>query len=247
IRGAALGGEGSITCSGSYTFDRKAARICHLTLTRTETRQPGPVEAGLDIKSTLTVERRPISAPPELTESALSALPAALPAELEQLLFVAAEGKYSLRHSRDWHIFSEDTQQSVLKRLDHGELVAQCNLATGPNAGKGRHQDLAQFRDDIRRALGRRFDRVLEAGEVEGPADGTFRYRVAVGGHEGSVGVLWYYYLVANPEGDQLLVTFTLADAQAKQFADQDLQLIGSLEWKTLVSTQSDASAPKPP
>ena len=57
IQGSARGGPGKMTCEGFLTFDRQAARIDHLDLNRAETRQPGPVEAGLDIKSTLTVTR----------------------------------------------------------------------------------------------------------------------------------------------------------------------------------------------
>ncbi len=110
-------------------------------------------------------------------------------------------------------------------------VVAQANLSLGPNAGKGRHQDLEQFRDDIRRALGRRFGQFVGAGEVDGDPAGGFRYKVTVQGHEGDLGVLWDYYLVANPDGEQLLAIFTLADDQAKTFADQDLRLIGSLKW----------------
>ena len=40
--------------------------------------------------------------------------------------------------------------------------------------------------------------------------------RSAVQGREGDVGVLWDYYLVASPDGDQLLATFTLAADQAQ-------------------------------
>src|SRR5262249_15643361 len=103
--------------------------------------------------------------------------------------------------------------------------------SAGPNAGKGRHQDPAQFREDIQRALGRRFDQILGAGEVGENLAGGFRYRVEVQGHEADVELRWYYYLVASPAGDQILATFTLTQAHAKRFADQDLQLIGSLEW----------------
>jgi hypothetical protein len=246
IRGAALGGEGAITCGGSFTFDRKAGRIDRLSLEREEARKPGPVEAGLEIKSTLNVDRRGVETPAELADAVLTALPSSPQPELEELEFSPPEGKYTLRHDRDWHIFAEDTRQAVLKWLDHGETMAQCNLAVGPNAGKGRHQDLGQFRDDIRRALGPRFDRVLAAEEVDGPPEGGFRYRVAVRGHEGNVGVLWYYYLIAGPEGDQLLVTFTLGVAQAKAFADQDLRLIGTLQWKRADEAPAPTQTPKP-
>ena len=233
VRGAVLGGEGTITCSGSLRFDRKAGRIDRLSVERSETRKPGPVEAGLEIKSTLTIERSPLPTPAELSDGVLAGVPLEPGPKGERLLLASPDGKYTLLHDRDWHTYWDDTRQTVLKRLDRGEVVAQCNLATGPRAGKGRHQDLVQLRDDLRRALGRRFGQFLGAGEVDGDPAGGFRYKLAAQGREGDLGVLWYYYLVASPEGDQLLVTFTLADSQAKAFGDQDLQLIGSLRWKT--------------
>jgi hypothetical protein len=231
VRGAALGGEGVIEFTGDFSFDRKLARVDQLTVSRTEKRKPGPVEAGLQIKSTLRVDRRSVRVPPELGDASVAALPSTRGEGGELLLFRSADGKYMLLHDRDWHMFADSVRQTVLKRLDHGELIAQCNLGVGPSAGKGRHQDPGQFRDDIRRALGPRFVRFLDAGEVQGPPDGVYRYRVAVEGKEGDVGVLWYYYLIASPEGEQLLATFTLGQAQAKQFAEQDLQLIGTLAW----------------
>ena len=57
VKGSVLGGEGTIACNGSFTFDRKIGRIVRLTVDRTESRNPGPVEAGLDVKSTLTLTR----------------------------------------------------------------------------------------------------------------------------------------------------------------------------------------------
>jgi hypothetical protein len=109
--------------------------------------------------------------------------------------------------------------------------VAQCNLTAGPNAGKGRHQDLEQFRDDIRKSLGGRFGHFLGAGEVDGDPAGGFRYKVGVQGRQGELGVVWYYYLIASPEGDQLVATFTLAETQHKAFGDKDETLIGSIRW----------------
>ena len=99
-----------------------------------------------------------------------------------------------------------------------------------PGAGKGRHQDLAQFRDDLRRSLKQRFVRFLGAGEVDGDPAGGFRYKVGVQGREGARRTL-DYYLIASPEGDQLLATFTLAEEDAAAFGAQDLEIIGSLQW----------------
>jgi hypothetical protein len=231
VEGSALGGEGTIACDGFLTFDRLAGLVDRLEVNRTEKRQPGPVEAGLDVRSTLSVLRRPAPLPAELADAAIANLSLDITPERQILQQISTDGKYNLLHDRLWHTYWEDRKLTVLKRLVDGRVVAQCNLAAGPSAGKGRHQDPAQFRDDIRRSLGQRFVQFLGAGEIDGDAAGGFRYKVGIQGRQGELGVLWYYYLVASPEGDQLLATFTLAEQDAKDFGGQDLEMIGSLQW----------------
>jgi hypothetical protein len=231
IQGTALGGTGSITCDGFLTFDRRLARIVQLEVQRVETRQPGPVEAGLDVKSTLTMTRRPAQPSPRLSNAALAGISLDVTPERELLRLNAPGGKSTLVHDRHWHTFWEDSRLIVLKRLEAGRVIAQLNLMVGPSAGKDRHQDPAQFRDDIRRGLQHRFVEFLGAGEVEGDPAGGFRYKVGVQGREADLGVIWYYYLIAGPLGDQLLATFTFAQDHLKTFGDQDLRMIGSLRW----------------
>src|SRR5262249_28209440 len=96
-----------------------------------------------------------------------------------------------------------------------------------------KHQDPDQFRDDVKRALGTRFVQFVGVGEIEGDPAGGFRYKVAVQGRQGDVGILWDYYLIASPEGDQLLATFPHALAQSAAFGDQDLRLVASFRWTT--------------
>lgn len=232
VRGSALGGEGTMACDGSFTFDRKAGLLDRLTFDRAETRRPGPVEGGLDMKSTLTVTRAIAEIPDELTDAALDRVVLNPGPGRDDLLLNGVGGKYSLRHDRDWHIVWDDPRLTVLKRVEGGRAVAQCNLAVGPNAGKGKHQDPAQFRDDVRKGLGSRFVQFLGSGDVEGNPAGGFRYKVGVQGRQGELPVVWFYYLIAGPEGDQVLATFTLAGSQAASFGDRDETLIGTLRWR---------------
>jgi hypothetical protein len=231
VRGAVRGGEGAISCDATLVFDRRTNRVASLTLKREETRGAGQVEPALTFSGTLTMAREALPTPPaELTDGALAGVPLSPPPGLDLLEFVAPDGRYRLLHDRAWHLFWDDSRLAVLKRLDRGELVAQCNLAVGPEAGPGRHQDPQQFRADIQKALGARFGRFAAAGELD-DADGTYRYKVAVQGQEGAQEVLWYYYLVASPAGAQLLGTFTLNVADQARFGEQDLKLMGSLRW----------------
>jgi hypothetical protein len=240
IKGSALGGGGSITCDGFLTFDRRLAQIDRLELNRAEVRQAGPIEAGLDVKSTLVVTRQAAVPPASLGDAALAGISLEITPQRELLRLITPSGKASLLHDRHWHILWDDPKLTVLKRLEGGQLVAQCNFTIGPTVAKGRHQDPGQFRDDVRRALKQRFGTFLGAGEVEGDPAGGYRYKVAVQGHEGNLGVVWLYYLVASSAGEQLLATFTLASNHVPGFGNQDLEMIGSLRWES--ASQTDAA-----
>jgi hypothetical protein len=231
VEGSVLGGSGKISCDGFYTFDRRAGWIDRLELNRKESRQAGLVEAGLDVKSTVTVTRREIEPPTELGDPSIGDLTGPVSPERRLLSLSSPDGKAVLLHDRRWHTTWDDARMVVLKRVEGGRVIGQCNLTIGPKVAKGKHQDPAQFRDDIRRALGRRFVEFVGAGEVDGDPTGGFRYKVGVRGREGNVNLLWSYYLLASPEGDQLLATFTLAEDQFEAFGDQDLVMIGSLQW----------------
>ncbi len=231
IEGKAFGGPGIIICDGFLTFDLEKARIDQLELNRVETRQAGPVEAGLDLKSTLTVSRAATEPSAVLSDKALANLSVQINPQRELLIMTGPGGGSTLLHDRHWHQFWSDPKLMVLKRLEGGQVIAQCNLMVATPAGAGRHQDLGQFRDDIRRGLKDRFVQFLGAGEIGGDPAGGFRYKVGVQGRERDLGVVWYYYLIASPAGDQLLATFTLLEDHVKIFGGQDLDVIGSLRW----------------
>ncbi|AMV36392.1 hypothetical protein [Planctomyces sp. SH-PL62] len=232
VKGSVLGAEGTLTCEGWFTFDRKAGLIDGLELNRTESRQPGAVEAGLDLKSTLTIARRAgIEVPSELSDASLAALSPDLTPGRLLLQLIAPDGRYNLLHERNWHIYWDDKKLVVLKRYEKGRVTAQCNLVYGPPAGKGKHQDVESFREDVKRALKGRFSQFLGAGEVEGDPEGGFRYKLGVQGRQDDLGLLWYYYLIASPRGEQLLATFTLIDSDAPAFGQEDERIIGSLQW----------------
>lgn len=231
IEGSLQGAPGLMTCDGLLALDRRKGWIDRLDLKRNESRRPGPVEAGLDVKSTITLVRTAEPPPATLLDSALIGYSLEVTPERARLLQESPDGKASLVHDRKWHLFWDNQRLVVLKRLEGQRVVAQCNLVVGPPAGRGRHQDATQFRDEVRKVLGRRFVRFLGAGEVEGDPAGGYRYKVGVLGTEGDLQVVWYYYLIASPEGDQLVVTYTLAAQDAQGLGDQDAEMIASLRW----------------
>ena len=232
VRGSTRGGVGLMGFSGKLVFDRKSKLIQTLELDRDETRAQGLVEFGLAVKSRLTVERSAVPVPSTLSDDAVTTLPKDDDPSLERLLLSPSGAPYSLEHDRDWHLTREDARQAVLRRVEKGEMLAQCNLSVGPDAGKGRHQDVSAFRDDVKKALGPRFGQVIGAGEVDDADEANYLYKVGVVGREGDVHVLWYYYLAASPAGKQILATFTLDQEMEPRFGDEDRRILKGLRWK---------------
>lgn len=231
VKGSVLGAEGSMTCDGRLTFDRRAGLVTGLEMQRTESRVPGAVEAGLDLKSTLSIRRAAVEVSSQLSDEVLAKLtPDVTPARL-LLQLIAPDGRYNLLHDRSWHTYWDDRKLVVLKRYDGSRVDAQCNLIYGPTAAKGKHQDVKEFEEDVRRALGTRFGNVIGGGEVDGDPEGGVRYKLGIQGRQGELGLVWFYYLVASPRGEQLLATFTLADSDAAAFGRADEAILGSLQW----------------
>jgi hypothetical protein len=231
IEGSLQGAAGVIACDGLLSFDRRLGWIERVEIHRNESRRSGPIEAGLDVKSTLTMTRQSAQPPATLLDAALARQSLEVTPRSEMLVESGPGDRTSFLHDRSWHLFWGDPRTTVLKRIDGGRVVAQCNLVVGPPAGRGRHQEASQFRDEIRRVLGQRFVQYIGAGEVDGDPAGGYRFKVGVQGREGELGVVWYYYLVASPDGDQLVVTYTLAAQDAQAFGEQDIEMMQTLRW----------------
>ena len=233
VRGALLGAEGKIKFKGTLGFNRAEGLVDSLVVSREENRRPGTVEAGLQIQSDLEVRRQVMEKPaPELAEAVRGDWPKSIENSHLQLSWAEPAGLYGLEHDRDWHVTWSDTQESVLKRVDRGgTVIAQCNLKRGPTVAAGRHQDPAQFRDDVREALGDQFRKVFGEGVLERPQDQGYGYKLAVEGLIQELPVVWYYYLMASPGGEQVMGTVTTTLAETQNGTKAVLGLVESLRW----------------
>ena len=215
-----------------WTFDRRANLVTGMTLQRAEVRKPGQVEAGLDLKG--DAHRRahpPADVPAELTDAALEGLDLNAPAGLKLLELKGTGGRYALLHDRDWHLFWDDARRTVLKRLDRGELGR-----AGQFRGRSRGGVPVGIRTPRSSEKMSRRPSATASSPFWGPGRSTattavtptsWSFRDARGDHD----ILWYYYLLAGPEGNQLLVTFTMNGTDKARFGDEDARLLGSLRW----------------
>lgn len=243
VRGQRLGANTDINVTGTMTFDVAARGISAATLTYAVKSTIGTVTPGVDAKTEVRMIRRPSATPGRLAEQVLEAIPVSAPEAAQRLAFEAEPWRVRLPHARSWHVFQAVLEGSpqvvILRQIDRGSLVCQCNVTMLPPAAAGQHAPKEQFDHDIERSLGQRFKQFLSRETI--PAEkGRMIYRVEVEGEsevtgsKGSVQIPmnWIYYLVADPSGRQMSFVFAVEPSLREQLAEEDLEMVKGVQFQ---------------
>ncbi|MBX3442242.1 MAG: hypothetical protein KF774_07525 [Planctomyces sp.] len=203
----------------------------------------GAVSPGLEADVAVQMRSVAASGSGRLTDEFVGQLPIAAPAGALDLAFDAAPWGVRLRHPRDWFLFHAvldgSPQVAILRLLDRGSLIAQCNLSPVPAAKAGQHTPLDQFEADIRASLGSRLKDITAREEVSlGTGFRTFRV-VAEGGYslknaqgdDLKIPAHWIYYLCAAPNGQQVSFVFAVESNLLEQLGSRDEELVQQLQF----------------
>jgi hypothetical protein len=229
--GIDLGAIAKLTIEAVGRFDLKSKRLVYLEWKEKDERDQGPVSPAVVVESTVTLKRQPIDQPAALSDVALVSVPQDWepPAPMMQLDYRDPQGRYSLLYPRCWHITAQMKDQLVLRCMDRGDFVAQAVLTPWKKADKGKHMTAEEFKQAMNEMPGWQMEKELQVGEV--PADnGRWVYRYSASGQMDGVAAVQNCYLLATPEGEQMIVVFTMTPKQVDKLGARDLSLIGSLE-----------------
>ncbi|MCY2963003.1 MAG: hypothetical protein NT069_05000 [Planctomycetota bacterium] len=239
IIGAVLGAAAKVHIEGELEYKVSQRHWQKLTLTQTEKRAVGAVSPGLDVEAKITTSRRLAKAAGRLSETDLKGVPLESNDASRLLAFDAPLWNTRVFHSRDWHLLNQNSDSALLRMLEKGELLAQCSIKKLADAEPGKHVPEEIFQKDIQKTLGKNFQKLVQAERLR-IREGLYVYRVVAVGtvpikNEKDEEVLnpmqWNYYLVANTDGRQLALVFSVAPELAAKFKDRDLAIVGGLEF----------------
>jgi hypothetical protein len=239
VNGATLGAAAAVRVDGHLVYDREQKLVTQMELTQSEQRSIGAVSPGLDVVAKAKLTRGLFERPVRLTDTDLADVPLEPNAASRLLLFDPPGWNLRLYHDRRWHVFQQTSEAALLRLLDKGGLIAQCNIKKLPDAGPGKHTSEEQFREDIAQTLGKSFEQFVQSETLK-LKEGLYVHRVvAVGAVERrnskdeieSSPLQWIYYLVANPEGRQASFVFTLDPQQVEKLESADLAMVTGIEF----------------
>ncbi|MGE0610486.1 MAG: hypothetical protein AB7O62_25580 [Pirellulales bacterium] len=230
VDGAVDGVTTEIDVTGSYLYDLALRQITVFHLKIKEKRSISPIGPGLDVTANLHLEISPLPSSAALTDEALKDLPLELATAGRDLAYQSSDSNFRCLHPRSWHVMDERPEMTVLRMVDRGELVAQCNIATPPTSKSSDPPSLEKFQREVQQALGKNFGQFVQVASSTSPRGYVILHLVAVG-QVSELPIEWHYYLVADRHGRQAMLAFTLEQKLAERLAETDQEIVGSLEF----------------
>ncbi|MEX0820294.1 MAG: hypothetical protein WD070_11910, partial [Pirellulaceae bacterium] len=221
VSGAIDGVASDITLRAKYNFNLRSRQITWLAMSIREDRAIGHATPGFEVTARVRVEINDQPSSPELSVSLLNQLPLDLNSGSTLLRLDSAPGGFGLLHARNWHVMVDRHDVTILRMIDQGELIAQCNLSSLPDLAAGKRVQLPEFQADIERALGKSFGQFVEASQQKNES-GHRVLRAVVSGLASELPIQWIYYHISDDEGRQTAVVFTMDAKIVEKFAGAD-------------------------
>ena len=228
----AIGGVASeMEIKSRFYYDLKAQRIMRFGLALREKRSIGHVAPGLDITARIQVDREPLKESRYLSPKALANVPLAPNVAVMQLVYRTPGQEVQFYHDRRWFVYHELPHVTILRLVDQGELLAQCNVNVLAKADPGKHLAGDVFKKGVQEALGEKCQAILHSGAVLEDTSLAV-HQVIAAGTSAELPIEWHYYLVADPEGHQASVTFTVEQPLVERVGAVDLEMLATMEFR---------------
>jgi hypothetical protein len=231
--GIGQGAQVKLLVTGYYDFDLEAKRLVALEWKQSDERQQGPVSPALSADVVIRLTRTPIPEPSELSKFTIDQLQSyeTPPANLTNIAFREAKGRYALQHGRDWHVVSPaEGEQLVLRLMDRGKFVAQATITPWKKAGPALTLD--EFADLMAKTPGWQQGEVTEQGKLSGAPSGMTLYRVTAPGALDGLKCVQSFYLLIGAQGEQVIVTFSMKPEQVENLRERDLEMVRSFTFE---------------
>ncbi len=208
-------------------FDLVAKRITWIGIMLEENRSVGLVEPGMDVVTKVQVKILPVIDPPSSTDDFPNSADHEANGTIVKMKYDDYKGPWRFSPDRDWHVFQDDPQTTVLRRLHHGDMVAQCNIADRGMVDVQTMETLDKFAQILQTNLGDNSGKIVSTEERTNSA-GYKVYTVLIDGVVEDMQLRWIYHLLTDSEGRQVIVVFIVDTKMLEQFDDADEILLNT-------------------
>lgn len=243
VTGAVGGVSTEIDLQGKANFHLARQTISWLVLQYQEKRAVGHAQPGYDATIRVRVQTEPSADAGELSDAAVAKLKPNTDSSQTWLEFKAEKAGVEFFQDRRWRVMVDRFDTVILRLVDRGDLIAQCNITRLPSLPKGEHLSLSTFQKDVEQTLGKNLGQIVEAAQSE-TDQGLRILRITVAGTASELPIQWTYYHASDDAGNRASLVFTMEAKLVERFAHVDRELIESL--KLSPSALDEDKAPRP-
>ena len=219
-----------IALKAKANFDTAQRAVTWLAANFHERREIGHAEPGFDVTARLRVAITPQTEADALSDAALRDLPLKASAGSTLLELRPQQSNVRLIHDRRWRVLVDRHDLCVLRCVDGGDLIAQCNLSELADAAPGKRLALEAYQAEVLESLTSSAGQVVEASQST-TDEGLRILRVQATGIASEVPIVWVFYHVSNEQGRQAALAFTLEAKVVERFAEGDRTLVESFTF----------------
>jgi hypothetical protein len=230
LEGAAEGVASAIEIKAKVNFDLTRRAVTWLAANFRERREISHGEPGFEVTARLRLSITPQTESEALSDRALRDLPLTATAGSTLLQLTPQKGCFRLVHDRRWRVMLERHDLCVLRCVDRGDLIAQCNISELAEAEPGKRLALESFQAEVLESLTSSAGQIAEASQSTSD-DGLRILRVQATGITSEVPIVWVFYHISNDQGRQAALSFTLGADAVERFAEGDRALVDSFEF----------------
>lgn len=243
VHGTADGAAVEQEVRGVYLFDRRLQRVSRLNLAVREKRSIGGATPGLEAVAKVQVAITPIEKSSHLGDDVLEKLTVQSRTPAQDLSFESPKLGFRIAHDRQWYVTGEARESITMRRVDNGDLAAQCTITQLPPKSEGRQTSLEQFQKDVTFSLGKSFGELVSSRQYQNAA-GHYCYELVVRGFVEELPVEWHYYLVAPESGARVSVVVTIEKSMVERVGTADRDLVESLHLFPAMPPAKTAAQP---
>jgi hypothetical protein len=228
--GTVAGTASDVELRAKCLFDVQRRRVRWFGMAVRENRKMGPAEPGFQVTAKLQVVISPCDDSEPLGDDNLARLSLTPDAGSDLLRVESADSGCRLLADRRWFVIRDLHDVTILRFVDDGEPIGQCNITSMPDVAAGKHVSLEQFQQDIRKSLGDNFGQFIEASQSR-TDEGLRVLRVSATGVVSDVNVQWAYYLISNEKGRRTALVFTCGQKVSERFGAADRALASGFQF----------------
>ena len=240
--GSTSGISSDVDVNAKYNFDLSQKRVSWLAMSLHEIRAVGHAEPGFDVTARIRVVVQPLESSVELADDVVSSLPLDGEEAATYLTHVAADGALQMILPRSWKVMVDRHDVTILRFIDRGEMIAQCNLSKLTDAAPDKLLTMESFQSDIQRSLDKNFGEFVDARQFK-TERGLRALRVVASGVASDLPIQWIYYHVTDDAGHQAAIVFTLDAKLVERFGGEDQTAMSSFEILPVKKTATTAKA----